>query len=255
MSLYTLSALACLLACTLPLTLAAPLVVFGDSWGTYGEASLKKVFTDKYGIEFANYAVGGSTAAEWALVPNTLRDKVRLNPDAKWVWLTIGGNDGAQGLAAGKSIQEVVKEVTAHTHTFLNPLFNDSKTIDVVQFGYDILTFNKGLTCPIFGEAVFTHCHGNITCVNTDFINLQYAYVEPLDQVYPQHHSVNLLGTLQAAGGIPGASIGHPNMAYYSPNDLMLDNCIHPNDKGFVDIFEAFYNLYFKAQWEASAEF
>jgi len=146
-----------------------------------------------------------------------------------------------------------VAEVTARTQLFLEPLFNDNANIRVVQFGYDILTFSKGILCPVLGSLVFHHCAGNITCVNTDFIQMQYQYVDGLDKLYDRHDSVNLLGTVQAAGGVPGASTGHPNLAYYSPDDLMLDNCIHPNDQGFTDVFAKFWELYFAPRINATS--
>lgn len=77
----------CLLAITAQ---AAQLVVFGDSWGTEGRKSLQQVFGAK-GVTIDNVAKSGSTAEQWARQPNSLRDAVRKNPDAKWVWLTIGG--------------------------------------------------------------------------------------------------------------------------------------------------------------------
>jgi len=161
------------------------------------------------------------------------------------VWLTVGGNDAKNELPLGKTIPQLVEEVTENTKTFLDPLFQDNPTIRVVQFGYDILTFSKGLLCPIFGTLVFHHCNGNITCVNTDFLHLHSDYVEGLDRTYDRHDSINILGTLQQIGGVPGASTGHPNLSYYSPDDLMLDNCIHPTPEGFSDVFEVFWNLYF----------
>lgn len=58
--------------------------------GCAGAKSLRQVFGAK-GITIDNVAKSGSTAEQWARQPNSLRDAVRKNPDAKWVWLTIGG--------------------------------------------------------------------------------------------------------------------------------------------------------------------
>jgi len=229
-------------------TEAAQLVVFGDSWGTEGAASLNQVFGKQHNITIDNVAVGGTTAAEWAARPNYLRDIVARNPDARWVWLTIGGNDAQFELPMGVPIERVLQELINRTSTFLTPLFKANPNIRVVQFGYDILTFSKGLICPIMGGFVLPACKLNTTCINTQFIRLQHEYVENMDKLFPRHNSVDLLGTLQTAGHIPGASIGHPNLDHYSPDNLMQDNCIHPNDQGFVYIFNALWDLYFKGQ-------
>lgn len=84
------------------------LLFFAISWGTEGvllvhfligliarnagAKSLRQVFGAK-GVTIDNVAKSGSTAEQWARNPNSLRDAVRKNPDAKWVWLTIGGLD------------------------------------------------------------------------------------------------------------------------------------------------------------------
>jgi lysophospholipase L1-like esterase len=225
----------------------AQLVVFGDSWGTEGAQSLQQVFTKQHGISIDNVAVAGSTALDWALQPNYLRDTVARNPDAKWVWLTIGGNDAKNELPFGVTVDQVIKELFNRTSAFLDPLFKANPNIKVVQFGYDIMTFGKGIICPIMGEAILPKCNLNTTCINTQFVRLQSEYVAALDKKYPRHNTVNILGTLQAAGNVPGASTGHPNLAYYSPSNLMQENCIHPNDQGFLYIFNALWDLYFKS--------
>jgi len=227
---------------------AAQLVVFGDSWGTEGRASLNQVFGKQHNITIDNVAVGGSTAAQWALRPNYLRDVVARNQDAKWVWLTIGGNDAKNELPLGVPIEKVLQELINRTSVFLTPLFQANPNIKVVQFGYDIMTFSKGLLCPAMGALVLPQCKLNTTCINSAFIRLQHEYVEAMVKLFPRHNSVNLLGTLQAAGKIPDASIAHPNLAYYSPDNLMQSNCIHPNDQGFVYIFNTLWDLYFKSQ-------
>lgn len=229
----------------------AQLVVFGDSWGTEGAKSLQQVFQKQHGITIDNVAVSGSTALDWALRPNYLRDVVARNSDATWVWLTIGGNDAKNELPLGVSVDKVIQELINRTSAFLDPLFKANPNVKVVQFGYDILTFGKGIICPAMGALILPACKLNTTCINTQFVRLQYEYVAALDKKYPRHNSVNILGTLQAAGKIPGASTGHPNLAYYSPDNLMQENCIHPNDQGFLDIFTVFWDLYFKSQMPA----
>jgi len=223
---------------------AAKLVVFGDSWGTEGAKSLNKIIGG-HGITIDNVAVGGTTTKTWAGRPTYLRDVVARNTDAKWVWLTIGGNDAKDELPLGVPIETLIHECINRTKTFLDPLFAANPNIRVLQFGYDILTFSKGLICPALGALVLPKCKLNTTCINSQFLKLQYDYVESLNKVYPRHDSVDILGTLQVAGNVPGASIGHPNLARYSPDNLMQSNCIHPNDAGFEYIFKQLWDVYF----------
>jgi len=224
---------------------AAKLIVFGDSWGTEGKRSLDKVLGHEHNITIDNVAVGGTTTKTWAAKPTFLRDTVAKNPDAKWVWLTIGGNDAKDELPRGTPIAQLVSECINRTKIFLDPLFAAFPNIRVVQFGYDILTFSKGIICPALGEIVLPKCKLNATCINTNFLQLQTGYVESLNKFYPNHDSLNILGTMQAAGGVPGASVGHPNLSRYSPDNLMQTNCIHPNDAGFEFIFKQLWTMYF----------
>ena len=66
---------------------------------------------------------------------------------------------------------------------------------------------------------------------------------------------LNVLGTVQMAGNVTGASVGHPVMGVGSPSELMLE-CVHPKyehnvskakeGRGATAIGEAFWDLYFK---------
>ena len=62
------------------------------------------------------------------------------------------------------------------------------------------------------------------------------------------YSTVDLLGSLQAYGNVSGASIGNPNLDQWSPHDLMMENCIHPNDNGFPVIMNNLWDLYFSKQ-------
>jgi hypothetical protein len=77
------------------------------------------------------------------------------------------------------------------------------------QFGYDILNFGENLECKALGLALFPSCVDDPTCINTEFVKLQHDYVEVLTKNYTQHTALNVLGTLQYAGGdskVRGAS-------------------------------------------------
>ena len=62
----------------------------------------------------------------------------------------------------------------------------------------------------------------------------------------PQYTGLNILGTVQAAGGVPGAATGQPNMSVGSPCELM-HSCVHPEHgkAGATAIGDAFWRLFF----------
>ncbi len=71
-----------------------------------------------------------------------------------------------------------------------------------------------------------------IECINTQFVKLQHDYVEVLTKNYTQHTALDVLGTLQKAGGNVKASPGNPDLTSWSPAKLMESNCAF--DKEFV---------------------
>ena len=68
--------------------------------------------------------------------------------------------------------------------------------------------------------------------------------MEVLTQNYTQHTALNVLGTLQVAGGDAKAAVGNPDLASWSPKNLMESNCIHASQDGFQLIFEQVYSMY-----------
>ena len=211
----------------------------------------------KHGLTVDNHAVGGTTAAEWALDKTALKKAVDKNPDAKYVWLSIGGNDALGAMPSGEPISTIISKAIKNTYTFVDVLFEAHPSIKVVQFGYDILNWkSNGIQCEIMGGSIFgpycTHAVKNTTCDNTVFERLQNEYVDVVSQHYQSqgknHTAVDLVGTLQAAGGVKGASTGHPVLSQPSPASLLEGNCIHANAKGFTAIFEALWDVYFSRQ-------
>ena len=148
-------------------------------------------------------------------------------------------------------MDQVVADVVNNTRILLDPLFKKYPTIKVVQFGYDIVTFDKNTNCRNLGRSLFPDCNGNIPCCNEGMSNLQKA-VDIISSYYPQHTSVDLRGAMQAASStVPPP---YPNYNYYSPNNLMND-CIHPTtgvNGGFEKVFDSLWEKYFKAEIEGS---
>eukprot|EP00005_Dracoamoeba_jomungandri_P001233 CAMPEP_0174250746 /NCGR_PEP_ID=MMETSP0439-20130205/820_1 /TAXON_ID=0 /ORGANISM="Stereomyxa ramosa, Strain Chinc5" /LENGTH=265 /DNA_ID=CAMNT_0015330893 /DNA_START=52 /DNA_END=852 /DNA_ORIENTATION=+ len=243
------------------LSYGGDIVVFGDSWGTMGASSFEKM-AHSHNLTVFNIAVGGTTAAGWAKIPNYLPDQIRAHsPDARYVWLTIGGNDAIPAMLEHIPISTIVADVLNNTKIFLTPLFKAYPNIKVVQFGYDILFWDYFL-CGALAKQIFWSCDNltgsdYIACSNKLFFSLQFDYVQALDSVYPgQHFTVNLLGSLQAAGNVPNATVGNPNINYFSPHQYtgLADACIHANDAGYDVIFASLWDLFFAKHEQLSSD-
>jgi lysophospholipase L1-like esterase len=192
-----------------------------------------------------NRAVGGTTAGFWARTPNVLRNAVRDNADAKFVWLTIGGNDALPKMALRQPVEQIIQTFVNDTQTFLDPLFADNANIVVVGFGYEQLDWTA-LGCQAISTAVFWECDGfprDPVCVNQLQFNLQIA-MDRLAEIYPRFYSVNLYGSLQVAAGVNGASIGNPVLTQYADAKYMND-CIHLNKDGYTIVFDALWDEFF----------
>jgi len=236
----------------LSLAQSADVVVFGDSWGTVGAKSFENLMK-KHGLSVSNHAVGGSTAAGWAQPSkvNDLTKWVQQNKDAKYVWITIGGNDAANGMERGVPIDKILSDFLKNEAKFFEPLIKAVPNIKVVQFGYDILFWDY-FECTAQATTIFgAHCgkHGskNFTvCANNLMFKVQ-ATIETFASHYPQLTAPNLMGSFQKAGHIASADIGHPNPGFFSPNEFTGPTkfCLHANDKGYDVIFGNLWDAYF----------
>lgn len=201
-----------------------------------------------------NHAVGGTTTTYWARRSDSLKKAVDENPDCKWVWLTIGGNDAIPAMEEQTPLDDIMTECTTNTQTFLDPLFEAHPDVRVVQFGYDIMGWDKNSICKNKARKIFWNCTDptssteGTACANEQFYTIQTQYVEGLSQLYDNHDAINLIGSLQKAGGIEDADVAEPNDDFYSPADLIQSNCIHATDEGFAYIFSNMWDVYFSEQ-------
>lgn len=223
---------------------AAEVVVFGDSWAEQSGAILgERLRAAGYSYDAVNYGVGGTTAAAWNdLSPNALTDAVTANPDARWVWLSILGNDvfalhlgGQGGWAAGTNRTELTELV--------DRLHAAHPDVKVVSFAYDYVNFELSQDCKNQAYLVFSAYHtlemALLGVVNTAAINGAFerdvADVQSLvsaDRAW--YDTYRFFGTLQGVAGTPGA----PNPLLPSPASLMRD-CIHPTDAGYRHLHDA----------------
>eukprot|EP01059_Diplonema_ambulator_P011602 TRINITY_DN215_c0_g1_i1.p1 TRINITY_DN215_c0_g1~~TRINITY_DN215_c0_g1_i1.p1 ORF type:complete len:257 (+),score=94.13 TRINITY_DN215_c0_g1_i1:49-819(+) len=242
------------LALAAVLVKAEDVVIAGDSWGTEGHKAFLQMLKEKGSqLTVEDIAVSGSTTEDW--VKGRYMDDLKkavAKPDTQVVWLTLMGNDAknrlpgcaAEGGSSDHCTQKIVEYVTPRMDTILAAINTTNPNVRVVGFGYDILGCGKGNgVCDLVPHALYPHCEGNITCFNLQFENLQYVW-DNLSKTHSYVDSVNLLGSIQAGGGDPNATVGHPDLAKFSPNDLMQINCIHPNDKGFSFVFNNLWDLY-----------
>ena len=130
----------------------------------------------------------------------------------------------------------------------LDYYFSKYPNSKVMQCGYDI-------PCEL-GECAFQprvpYCAGNISCSNICTVHWQGPLMDPLKAKYKGYTGLNILGTVQKAGGVAGADVGKPVMDQGSPCDLMT-SCVHPKygKPGATAIGEAFWDLYFSKHIDA----
>jgi hypothetical protein len=142
---------------------AADVVVFGDSWARGAADELEDVLWDhgQGHIRVSNHGVSGSTAEYWATQDrDAFHEAVTENPDARWVWLSIGGNDvfwhHRNGLAATSATDNDL-----HIRQMLDDLFIVHPDVKVVLFGYDFVNFEQSTDCIaqafwVFGQDITT---------------------------------------------------------------------------------------------------
>lgn len=225
-----------------------------------------------------NVGAGGSTCAGWAsatsdwetvLLPR-LVEAVKA-PDAERVWLVCGGND-AQGEAAGMppmgnpslplnglngaaELDAFTVKLKTNIRTILAAVKTANPKVRVASFGYDFFAWAN---CPL-GTFIFPHCSNDVSCINTAYMRLQTALDELAQErdqngelVNDNFDSVSILGAMQTAGGVPGASIGNPVTSVYSPDTMFASDCIHPSALGYETVFNAFYDRYWAASKPAA---
>ena len=247
-------------------TAAAPrILIMGDSWGTispatkYFEYALKQHNCPLDG--FANIAVGGTTAKQWASL-SKLAEVKKHAKEADVVWITLMGNDAlaecpgcaSQGKTASQCGDELMVSVRANMNKILDAIHEANPAAKVVGFGYDIMF--GGFGCNLIQKDIFPQCWHNKTerspvhCFNTELIRIQELW-EQLAASRPDYvTAINILGATQIAGGDTVASIGLPNMDKTGPAKYWPDTleCIHPSkgdkDSGAMVVMAAFYEQF-----------
>ena len=108
-------------------------------------------------------------------------------------------------------INIILPETLNNTQAFLDPLFADHPQLQVVQFGYDVPNLGENVLCRQIGQEIIYGCNDTASCINPQFVKIQYLYVDELSKMYPkQLTSVNLLGSLQAQDNHPVLTVTNP---------------------------------------------
>lgn len=220
---------------------AADVVVFGDSWAEGSADELEEVLAGhgRRDLTVDPRGVGGTTAEYWAVsAPSELPAAVSANTDARWVWLSIGGNDLFAHHLAGLGAQNAA-DFERNLRTMLDTLFAAHPDVMVVSFGYDFVNFEQSQECIL---TAWTYFGTSITTgqVNQYFLDDIGGTLAAIEADYPNFTYVDSVwGTLQTAGGVPGA----PNVLLPSPAEYMSD-CIHPTREGYGLVHEALFAAY-----------
>ena len=220
------------------------ILVFGDSWGSLGPSwhELVDVFAKhKIPATVKSSAVGGTRACQWASEPQAINlAAAKQFPDqpVDYVWYTAGGNDLVNKWyvacsEGAKTYEEAIQcmkhamiNVNNCTETLLSEFLSPGAHPDskVLQVGYD-------LPCEVGRCATdprFAFCGTNKTCQNSGTVAWQPMLLEPMAEKFPtQYTGINILGTVQKAGGVAGAATGKPVIDTGSPCGLMTA-CVHP---------------------------
>lgn len=240
-------------ATSVPTASATALLAFGDSWAWLGYDQLRDVF-GSHGIDTALEAIPGTPAAYWAdIEPHALVNAVD-KANASHVYLSIGGNEFLEGLPLKINILEIYAEMMRATGKIIDTLVAARPHVHVYHFGYEILNWEGSAYCRGFGDLelkgdppLFCPDSTNVTCMtHIQATWLQANFVDLLARKYssnPHYHGLNLLGTLQVAGGVPGAEVGAPNWGRYSPaqyvrSEAKLDwGCVHLTPDGYTALY------------------
>jgi hypothetical protein len=250
-------------------------MVFGDSWGSLGPGwhEIQDMF-NRHNVSAVvrSAARGGTQACQWAGSPTSMvkaaqklfPERPHKGPD--FVWYTLGGNDFAnhgyqECSRAAKSIEDeknctgalFTHLVSGCTRTLLEhywKVYPDSK---VMQCGYDVPCESGG--CIRTDDSRVPFCGSNVTCMDEVTLYWQSIYVDALHSHYNSpggapaggnYTGLNILGTVQASGGVKGASTGNPVIGVGSPCELET-MCVHPTHgkAGATAVGEAFWRMYF----------
>jgi len=215
----------------------AQVISFGDSWAVGGFRNLERRIQRKYrNVKVSNYAIGGTRAEQFAERPELLPNAVTL-ANAKFVWLSIGGNDYHLGKGRREPDDILLKKIETWIDKMLTELYKVHKDVKVSIFSYDILNLEEPGNCRDFANAIF----GRITTLERNTLYHNFGkMIKRSVQKFPNTKFIDQVwGSLQKDGKIPNA----PNLNFNSPKVYFAD-CIHINEMGWNVVNEVFFQNY-----------
>jgi len=225
---------------------------FGDSWAYLGGPILADLVSPCTG---ETEAIPGMPVA--LLPEQALKNALDARPNVTTVWLSIGGDDFLEGSPIISSLPPIPgidpqwvlnKDMLPRTEKLLEAAWAAHPHVSIAMFGYELLDWDGSSFCQGFEYEEFSRfeCPGeqqrNVSCAtHAQARLLQFEYVDALQRKYGAtrpFQGLNLLGTLQQAGGVPDATPGHPNFDYYSPDEYVRQEgmpwgCVHLTTDGF----------------------
>jgi hypothetical protein len=162
------------------------------------------------------------------------------HPEIDWVLVSLGGNDLLDGYLLGGYGDALFPIVEADVRIVIDQLLAVRPDLKIAYNGYDFPNFIHTTECILLGQL---YLGGDVFFQNTLFAELT-EISEDIAADYPQVTAVNLLGTLQAAGGYPNP----PNFYLPSPPDFFPgDECIHPTGPGgYWNLVDRIYHGFFE---------
>ncbi|MCC6157128.1 MAG: SGNH/GDSL hydrolase family protein [Deltaproteobacteria bacterium] len=217
----------------------------GDSWSNQWVGDMVAEIESRGDTVVAhNKGIYGSTAHLWADAGSLLLADVVVylnsHPEIEWIVISLGGNDmlaeynlgGGYGMALFGIIETDVRQI-------VNTLVVARPSLKIWVNGYDFLNFEQSPLCILLGQEIF----GPSLTYNQNLVVAQLtATAQSVAGDYAQVHAANLLGSMQAADGVPGA----PNFLLPSPaHYFVYDDCVHPSVGGYRVLMSHIYDEFF----------
>jgi len=227
-------------------------LLVGDSWAALtGLTGLwNEIFAINGHPEITVYtsAFHGGLARDYADEPHIVPDLLAVNPDYKWIMISLGGNDMMTDWTSGDEAGWEDRLARAY-RKIINPIINERPDVPILLTGYDLPNFAmEPPVCPALALMTFPPLYGIPALINTEFLTIS-AVQGQMDDEFSNVKHVALWGTLQEAGGVPDP----PNIFEWTPEPFMTD-CIHANETGYTLFTQAVYDAFFVQQFACATD-
>jgi lysophospholipase L1-like esterase len=227
---------------------AGKVVMVGDSWGAALPPYLEAQFDahDHRDWDVLNLAIPGATADAYASNVGGVLDivvaTVAATPEARYVTISLGGNDLVGGYAGlGYGVFPLIEE---DLRTIVGRILAVRPDLQIVLLGYDVLKWDKSGACLLLAYNQF---QGHVLPweVNPLFYeigNRLHAVSQSYANVTYVNEPFGLWGTGQGSPGSPNLFAWSPS-AYVASDDL---DCLHLSTAGYTQFATQIYAKYFQ---------